>query len=90
MNVTITIFLYVRIYPILRGVNGILEPQKYALAILVAGTSYLPLGWTRKIFPASFWGMAMYNYKTVLSTLAMLARHGVDGTARRQAKLLRV
>ena len=90
LNTTITIFLYVRLYPILRGVTGILEPQKYALAILVAGTSYLPIGWTRKLFPASFFGLALYNWKTALSTLSLLARHGVDGTARKQAKLLRL
>ena len=90
LNTTITIFLYVRLYPILRGVTGILEPQKYALAILVAGTSYLPIGWTRKLFPASFFGLTLYNWRTVLSTLTLLARHGVDGTARKQAKLLRL
>ena len=67
-----------------------MEPQKYALAILVAGTSYLPIGWTRKLFPASFFGLTLYNWRTVLSTLTLLARHGVDGTARKQAKLLRL
>ena len=90
MNATISIFLYVRLYPMMRGINGILSPQKYALAILMAGSALLPIGWTRAVFPATFWAMMAWNYKTILLTRSLIFRYGIDGAAKRQAAMLRL
>ena len=72
----------------MRGINGILSPDKYALAILMAGSALLPIGWTRELFPATFWGLMIYNWKAVLLTNKLVLRHGIDGAASRQAKML--
>ena len=90
MNATISIFLYVRLYPLMRGINGILSAQKYALAILMAGSALLPIGWTRAVFPATFWGMMAWNYKTILMTRSLIFRYGIDGAAKHQADMLQL
>jgi len=51
MSSTIGIFLYVRLYAMMRGADRFLEPQKYTAATLTAGLAMLPIGWDRCIYP---------------------------------------
>lgn len=81
MNTTISVFLYVRLFPLVRGVHGILRPNKYALATLVAGTSMLPVAWDRKLFPMSFWALTLFNWRTLIQTSNSIHKHGIDATA---------
>jgi hypothetical protein len=89
MCATVNIFIYVRLYALVRGAGGYLRPQKYALATLVAGTTMLPVAWARGIFPAAFWGMLLYNYRTAAETIRLSQKYGIDGAAARQARSTR-
>jgi len=84
MCTTISIFLYVRLYAIMRGAGGFLRKQKYSMAVMTAGTTMMPLGWARGIFPCVFWGLMFLNRKTAGATLALVHKFGVDGAASRQ------
>ena len=87
MCTTISIFLYVRLYAVMRGVGGFLRKQKYSMAVMTAGTAMMPVGWSNGVFPLVFWLLMFLNRKTAGKTLAMIRMHGVDGTASRQAHL---
>jgi len=65
----------------MRGLDGILSPQKYSLAVLAAGTAMLPVGWKRILFPSFFWAGMLYNWKTVLQSAKLTHHHGLDGAA---------
>eukprot|EP00756_Hemistasia_phaeocysticola_P002358 Hpha_TRINITY_DN11633_c0_g2::TRINITY_DN11633_c0_g2_i1::g.48923::m.48923 len=84
---TISIFLYVRLYAVMRGVSGMLQKQKYSLAVLAAGTAMMPIGWQRFAFPAYFWFGMLYNRKTATETMRLVHKYGVDGAAKRQRYL---
>ena len=87
MCTTISIFLYVRLYAVMRGVGGFLRKQKYSMAVMTAGTAMMPVGWSNGVFPLVFWLLMFLNRKTAGETLGMIRMHGVDGTASRQAHL---
>lgn len=89
MSTTIGIFLYVRLYAVMRGFDHFLSPQKYTAAVLTAGFTMMPIGWDRLIFPLTFWAGFLYNIKTVKQTVALSNRFGIDGTAVRQMRMLR-
>ena len=44
MCTTISIFLYVRLFAVMRGVGGFLRKQKYSMAVMTAGTAMMPIG----------------------------------------------
>ena len=90
MNATISVFLYVRLFPLIRGIHGILRPNKYALATLVAGTTMLPVAWDRKLFPLSFYALGLYNWKTFFQTTKSIRKIGIDATAVLQDTFRRV
>ena len=87
MCATISIFLYVRLYAVMRGTGGMLRAQKYSLAVMTAGTAMMPVGWTRLAFPAYFWVLMAYNGKTAGETLRLVGELGVDGAAKKQMYL---
>jgi len=87
---TIGIFLYVRLYALMRGPNNFLEPQKYALAVVMAGLTMAPVGWNGGMFPATFWTIFFYNIRTVAQTGYLVDTHGVDAAAKAMSAQLRV
>lgn len=87
MCTTISIFLYVRLYAIMRGPAGFLRKQKYSLAVMTAGTAMMPVGWSRGVFPAVFWWLMFINRKSAGRTLGLIRKYGVDGAASRQPRL---
>jgi len=88
MCTTISIFLYVRLYGLMRGVGGLLHKQKYTVAVLAAGTAMMPVGWQgRWAFPPFFWLMMLYNGRTVKETADLIHSHGIDEAAKRQMYL---
>ena len=87
MCTTISIFLYVRLFAVMRGPGGILQRQKYTLAVLMAGTAMMPVGWQRSIFPAYFWFLMIVNRRTATETVNLVHKFGVDEAAKRQAYL---
>jgi hypothetical protein len=87
MCATISIFLYVRLYAVMRGMGGMLRAQKYSLAVMTAGTAMMPVGWTRLAFPAYFWVLMAYNGATAGETLRLVRELGVDGAAKKQMHL---
>ena len=87
MCATISIFLYVRLYAVMRGMGGMLRAQKYSLAVMTAGTAMMPVGWTRLAFPAYFWVLMAYNGATAGETLRLVRELGVDGPAKKQMHL---
>jgi hypothetical protein len=44
----------------------------------------LPLAWSGAIFPASFWTMALYNWRVTALTIKSVAKRGIDATAKLQ------
>lgn len=78
MNSTLHIFLYVRLYGFMRGIDGFLEPQKYTSAIATSGLAMMAVGWKSFLFPLTFWTMMVYNYKTLLQTYRLIDKHGID------------
>eukprot|EP00929_Paragymnodinium_shiwhaense_P058580 TRINITY_DN29335_c0_g1_i3.p1 TRINITY_DN29335_c0_g1~~TRINITY_DN29335_c0_g1_i3.p1 ORF type:complete len:313 (+),score=35.96 TRINITY_DN29335_c0_g1_i3:63-1001(+) len=89
MNATISIFLYVRLYAMVRGLGGFLSTQKHSLAVMTSGTVMLPVAWARMLFPLTFYIAGLYNWRTTLWTIQSVVYRGVDATARMQAKRLR-
>jgi hypothetical protein len=83
MCTTISIFLYVRLYAIMRGPAGMLQKQKYSMAVMTAGAAMMPIGWQRWVFPAYFWFMFGMNGQTVAQTTRLIEKYGVDGAARK-------
>ena len=76
-----------RLFAVMRGTGGMLRKQKYSLAVMMAGTAMMPVGWTRFAFPAYFWVMMAYNRKTAAETLLLVRTLGVDGAAKKQMYL---
>jgi len=87
MCTTISIFLYVRLYALMRGSGGMLHKQKYTVSVLLAGMAMMPVGWQRWTFPAYFWVLMLWNGKTVKETVDLMHIHGVDGAGARQMYL---
>ena len=87
MCTTISIFLYVRLYAIMRGAGGFLRKQKYSMAVMTAGTAMMPVGWNSSCFPAIFWLLMFLNRKTAGKTFDLINKFGVDGAAIRQEHL---
>jgi len=87
MCTTISIFLYVRLYAIMRGAAGFLRKQKYSMAVMTAGTAMMPVGWSNGVFPLVFWILMFLNRKTAGKTLGLIEKYGVDGAAARQSHL---
>lgn len=83
MCTTISIFLYVRLYALMRSPSGFLRKQKYSMAVMTAGTAMMPVGWARGVFPAVFWCLMLLNRTTVGQTLRLIRKYGVDGAASR-------
>ena len=81
MCTTISIFLYVRLYAIMRGVAGFLRKQKYSMGVMTAGTAMMPVGWAPGVFPASFWLLMALNRKTAGQTMKLVRAVGIDRTA---------
>jgi hypothetical protein len=81
MCTTISIFLYVRLYAIMRSPAGMLQKQKYSMAVMMAGTTMMPVGWQRFLFPAYFWTLFGINRQVVGMTLNDIRALGVDGAA---------
>jgi len=86
MSSTVGIFIYVRLYAIMRGLGGYLQPQKYALATMTAGITMLPLGWARYLFPSLFWILMATNYKTMAKTGELVRMYGIDKAAAIQTR----
>jgi hypothetical protein len=84
---TVSIFLYVRLYAIMRGTGGFLRRQKYSMAVMTAGTAMMPVGWSHGVFPMVFWLLMFLNRKTARETLRLVNKYGVDGAAGRQEHL---
>jgi hypothetical protein len=84
MCATLSIFLYVRLFYIVRGLDGALGRQKYSLAVMTAGATMLPVGWNRGLFPATFGALALWNRKKVRETRMLAQEFGGDGAAARQ------
>ena len=84
---TVSIFLYVRLYAIMRGTGGFLRRQKYSMAVMTAGTAMMPVGWSNGVFPLVFWLLMFLNRKTARETLRLVNKYGVDGAAGRQEHL---
>lgn len=87
MACTLSIFLYVRLFSMVRGVGGILRKQKYPLAVMTAGTAMLPVAWQRGLFPVSFHLLALYNWRTVVDTNHLVDTYGADEAMKRQWRL---
>lgn len=87
MCTTISIFLYVRLYGVMRGIGGFLRRQKYSMAVMTAGATMMPVGWSRGIFPSIFWLLFFINRKTVGETAEFVHEFGADETAQRQEYL---
>ena len=77
----------VRLFAVMRGTGGMLQKQKYSLAVMMAGTAMMPVGWQRFLFPTYFWAMMCYNRKTAAETLFLVRTLGVDGAASKQLYL---
>jgi hypothetical protein len=84
---TVSIFLYVRLYAVMRGAGGFLRKQKYSMAVMTAGTAMMPVGWSSGVFPFVFWILMFFNRETAGKTLALVGKYGVDGAASRQEHL---
>lgn len=84
---TISIFLYVRLYGLLRSPAGLLRKQKYTVSVMTAGLAMMPVGWAPWIFPLLFWMLFAFNIKTVAKTIKLISEFGVDGAAERMGKL---
>jgi hypothetical protein len=87
MCATISIFLYVRLYALMRGPQGFLEPQKYTASVVLAGFTMMPVGWAPSNYPALFWLMMFWNHKTVRLTSDLVKMFGIDGAATRMAQM---
>jgi hypothetical protein len=87
MCTTISIFLYVRLYAVMRGFAGMLQKQKYSMSVMTAGAAMMPIGWQRWVFPAYFWFLMAMNRKTVGQSVYLLKHFGVDGAAIRAPEL---
>ena len=87
MCTTISIFLYVRLYAVMRGPSGFLQRQKYSMAVMTAGTAMMPLGWARGVFPFVFWCLMAVNRRVASMTMRNIRRYGVDGAAERMVAL---
>ena len=87
MCTTISIFLYVRLYAVMRGPSGFLRRQKYSMAVMTAGTAMMPVGWARGVFPFVFWCLMALNRKVAGTTLRNIRQYGVEGTAERMMAL---
>jgi len=87
MCTTISVFLYVRLYAVMRGAGGMLHKQKYTVSVITAGAAMMPVGWQRWAFPAYFWVLMMYNGKTARETVNLVHEFGVDGAGARQMHL---
>lgn len=88
MCATISIFLYVRLFALMRGAGGMLQRQKYSLAVMTAGSAMMPVGWQRFAFPGYFWVLMALNRQTLGQTLQLIGDFGVDGAATRQMHLV--
>ena len=84
---TISIFLYVRLYAIMRSPAGFLAKQKYSMAVMTAGAAMMPVGWKRFLFPSYFWALMFFNRKDAGKTLQLIRLYGVDEAAKRQPSL---
>lgn len=87
MACTLSIFLYVRLYSIMRGLGGLLRKQKYSMAVMTAGTAMLPIGWKSGLFPTIFWMLMFINRKTVNETHNLVVKYGADEAMKRQWRL---
>lgn len=86
MSSTVAIFIYVRLYGLMRGGGGFLQPQKYTLAVMTAGTAMLPVGWKPFLFPSLYWGLMAFNWRTVVETVRLGKLYGVDKASRIMAR----
>lgn len=87
MASTVSIFLYVRLYAIIRGASGFLRKQKYTAAVMTAGLAMLPVGWNGMLTSGCFWLLFVLNIRTVKETVDLVHEFGIDGAAERQSKL---